>query len=424
MKRLIFIKALVFLILTSQVYCQNSILSVTGHVFDIETSLPVINQNVVLNVTGNGMTNTYEFYSNEEGFWGSDSLLAYNQGTVQAITYDCNGEIQEFLENYFPDSTTFVFDFYICQDSVPGGDCINWFTYEQTSLYTFNFHGESLPAPADIYAWNFGDGMTDFGQDIIHTFNPGLGYQFNVQLTTFTFDPATGDSCIATSDQWVFLNDTSQCEANFYYFQDTLQPFTVHFFDNSIGNITSRFWDFGDGFTSSEVNPVHTYGEQGEYYVCLTISGDSLGNYCTDTLCTYISIQEQLQAAFIFTLDTLSGMVRQYYFTDASIGNPETWQWYFGDDTFSNAQNPVHQFAYSGSFDVCLQVTKTLPNGGTISDEYCHGIEVPAYYDIGGLAFIGNTPINNPISTGDTGVAYLYRKYNDAVVPVDTNLFL
>ncbi len=70
-----------------------------------------------------------------------------------------------------------------------------------------------------------------------------------------------------------------------------------------------------------------------------------------------------------------------------------------------------------------FRYTKRFPNGGTFTDDYCQEIIVPSYYDIGGLAFIGNTPINNPISTGDTGVAYLYRKYNDAVVPVDTNYF-
>ena len=63
------------------------------------------------------------------------------------------------------------------------------------------------------------------------------------------------------------------------------------------------------------------------------------------------------------------------------------------------------------------------PNGGLLGDTHCAELSVPDYFDIGGLAFIGNTPLNNPFSTGDTGIAYLYRKYDNLVVPVDTNYF-
>ena len=511
MKLNLILKILVLTLVTLQTFSQNSLLSVTGHVFDEATGLSIPNHSVIVNITGNGFVDTYDFFTNPEGFWGSDSLMGYNQGIVSAMTLDCLGQVHEFQENYTPAITSFTFDFFICSDSsqvndcdnifefvtndnwnfqfsgeviplspaqffwdfgdgttatgqqvtheyIPSGinsynvclttistglsgdtctaitcqevlvgtqpgDCINWFTYQPPNGSVVEFHGESLPDPANIYSWNFGDGQTGQGQDIVHIFNTSPGNEFLVQLTTFSYNPATGDSCTAYSEQLILLPNIPDCEANFFYNPETANPLTVNFFDNSTGIISSRNWDFGDGETSEELNPVHTYSESGDYYVCLTISGDSLGNYCTDSYCIYISIQEQLQAAFNFTLDTLSGMIRQYYFTDASTGNPETWHWDFGDESFSNMQNPVHQFAYSGTFNVCLQVTKTSPNGGTISDEYCHEIEAPSYYDLGGLAFIGNNPINNPYSTGDTGIAYLYRIYNNDIIPVDTNYF-
>jgi PKD repeat protein len=511
MKLNIIFKILVLTTVTIQVFSQNSLLSVTGHVFDETTGFPIPNHVVTVNVTGNGFVDTYDFFSNPEGLWGSDSLMGYSLGSVNAMTLDCFGQLHEFQENYTPDITTFTFDFFICSDSsqvndcenlfefitndnwnfqfsgeviplspaeffwdfgdgtiatgqqvtheyIPSGissymvclttistglsgdtctaisceevyvgtqpgDCINWFTYQPPNGTTVEFHGESLPEPAIIFSWNFGDGLTGIGQNIVHNFNPSMGNEFLVQLTTFSYNPATGDSCIAFSEQLVSLPIIPNCDANFFYVAEPTIPFTVNFFDNSTGIISSRSWDFGDGATSEEINPVHTYSESGDYYVCLTISGDSLGNYCTDTYCAYISIQEQLQAAFNFFLDTLSGAIRQYYFTDASAGNPETWQWTFGDEYFSNEQNPVHQFDYSGMFNVCIQVTKTLPNGGIVSDDYCYEIEVPSYYDLGGLVFTGLNPINNPYPTGDTGIAYLYRIYNNNIIPVDTNYF-
>jgi PKD repeat protein len=48
-------------------------------------------------------------------------------------------------------------------------------------------------------------------------------------------------------------------------------PLDVQFTDNSIGNSISWLWDFGDGSTSTEQNPTHTYSAPGSYTVRLTV---------------------------------------------------------------------------------------------------------------------------------------------------------
>lgn len=53
-------------------------------------------------------------------------------------------------------------------------------------------------------------------------------------------------------------------------------PLTVRFTDKSRGFPSSWSWDFGDGLTSSDENPVHTYTSAGTYFVDLTISGDGV----------------------------------------------------------------------------------------------------------------------------------------------------
>ncbi|MEO0248551.1 MAG: M14 family zinc carboxypeptidase, partial [candidate division WOR-3 bacterium] len=50
-------------------------------------------------------------------------------------------------------------------------------------------------------------------------------------------------------------------------------PLEVHFTDQSTGVITSWSWNFGDGSTSTERDPVHTYTQGGTYTVSLTVSG-------------------------------------------------------------------------------------------------------------------------------------------------------
>ncbi len=58
------------------------------------------------------------------------------------------------------------------------------------------------------------------------------------------------------------------------------------FTDQSGNNPDSWLWDFGDGNTSTEQNPTHTYTSSGDYTVCLTVS-NSAG---TDTACQTISV--------------------------------------------------------------------------------------------------------------------------------------
>ncbi|MBP7715814.1 MAG: PKD domain-containing protein [Methanoregulaceae archaeon] len=49
-------------------------------------------------------------------------------------------------------------------------------------------------------------------------------------------------------------------------------PLTVQFNDSSNGTVTSYAWDFGDGASSTEKNPVHTYTSYGMYNVSLTVT--------------------------------------------------------------------------------------------------------------------------------------------------------
>lgn len=50
-------------------------------------------------------------------------------------------------------------------------------------------------------------------------------------------------------------------------------PLSVKFTDISIGYPTTWAWDFGDGYTSTEQNPLHVYENAGTYAVTLTVTG-------------------------------------------------------------------------------------------------------------------------------------------------------
>lgn len=137
-------------------------------------------------------------------------------------------------------------------------------------------------------------------------------------------------------------------------------PTAAYLFVTDIGEVTFTnisedatgcyFWDFGDGGTSNEVNPVHTYTVAGDYTVCLTAENP----YGTDVYCGSINVILPPDAAFTYTGDPVVS------FTDLTLNDPTSWLWNFGDGGTSTLQNPVHTFTSESTFTVCLTATNAL----------------------------------------------------------------
>jgi hypothetical protein len=70
-------------------------------------------------------------------------------------------------------------------------------------------------------------------------------------------------------------------------------------------------------------------------------------------------------------------------FTDASSNSPNAWAWTFGDGTTSNNPDPVHVYADTGTYNVCL--TTSNPYGSSV--QYCQSIQV-------NKSGVGITPID------------------------------
>ncbi len=200
---------------------------------------------------------------------------------------------------------------------------------------------------------------------------------------------------------------------------------TVDFTNNS-ENADSYSWNFGDGNSSTEENPSHTYEDGGEYTVVLTATSDLCGDV---TFSQTFTINGAPQAGF--TSDVQEGCAPlTVQFTDVSLANPDTWAWTFegGTPGSSSEQDPVVTYNNAGTFDVTLIVTNevgedtitlvdyititTVPDAGFSSN--INGVDVEftntsinadsLYWDFGDG---DNSSEENPSHTYDTDGDYI-----------------
>lgn len=130
-------------------------------------------------------------------------------------------------------------------------------------------------------------------------------------------------------------------------------PFNMSFTDKSTGTIFMWVWDFGDGTTSNDQNPVHSYAAAGKYNVTLQVMGAG-SNAITKVVTVAASKPTASKAPVAAFTTSISG--KTVKFTDKSTGSPTSWSWNFGDKGTSTVKNPSHKYAKAGKFKVTLTV--------------------------------------------------------------------
>jgi gliding motility-associated-like protein len=130
-------------------------------------------------------------------------------------------------------------------------------------------------------------------------------------------------------------------------------PYNAVFNNTSLGG-QQFLWDFGDGTTSTEINPTHLYPNPGTYTVHLTATDNSTCNPTDDTTAT-ITVVEGPISSFSFS-PTQPKENTPFEFTNLST-NAVKYKWDFGDgDTLLTTDLlPVsHLFNFTNTYTVCL----------------------------------------------------------------------
>jgi PKD repeat protein len=197
------------------------------------------------------------------------------------------------------------------------------------------------------------DSITVCGSTVL---DAGLGGQ----MYRWSTGAVTSSITVTTSGLYWVGKNQGCCTGGDTVYVTVIQP-VVASYNSSVNNLTAAFtdqtsnsptswlWDFGDGATSTQQNPSHTYATAGTYTVCLTATS-SCGS---DSICSSVTVTcPPATAAWTSTGNGLT-----VNFTDNTVGSNITWNWAFGDGNFSTQQNPSHTYAIAGTYTACLAIT-------------------------------------------------------------------
>lgn len=140
-------------------------------------------------------------------------------------------------------------------------------------------------------------------------------------------------------------------------------PLTVTFHNFSMGYGGRYLWDFGDGETSSEQHPIHTYSTEGKFTVRLTTTSVNNGQGLTEKP-DYIEVNNDQLPSFFYVTPIQGQMTTEFTFVDQSDGDIVERHWFFGDGSDITVANPnihsvTHKYTKKGSYQPSLIVRLT-----------------------------------------------------------------
>ena len=230
--------------------------------------------------------------------------------------------------------------------SKPGGCAPLAVSFTNTSTGT---------SASTVYEWNFGNGNSSSLK------TPGAVFReektYTVILTVREGTQSASKSQIIT----VYKKPVADFSASL---QKGCSPLPLEFTSNAApgdGNISSYFWDFGDGNTEESSNNIitHTYTEAQSRDVSLTVTNS---HGCQNTILKpkVVTILPSVTASFDADEKVLCSINDAAGFINNSKGPGQlSYNWNFGDATTSTAKEPSHIFAAPGAYTIELSVSSS-----------------------------------------------------------------
>lgn len=239
-----------------------------------------------------------------------------------------------------------------------------------------DFYHWNNSAYKQYLSWNWGDGTygnnsTNAGSFSVsqHTYT-GSG---NYYVCLYVYDSVSQCSNSYCDTISVNCGSSSGCQA---YFIDSMHyQCSVQYYHKSTGvnNNTKYSWNFGDGQTSTQPYPYHTYTKSGWYNVCLTITNSAPS--CQSTYCDsiYVTCASSSQCQAYFIDSAHYGCTVDYFNKSTGLNQTTSYNWSFGDGGTGNQLHANHTYSNSGWYLVCLTISDSNTN---CQSTFCDSIYV------------------------------------------------
>lgn len=246
--------------------------------------------------------------------------------------------------------------------------------------------------------WYFGDGTDSVSSNLTKTYlDPGTYTVKMVSISDYNCkDSVSKTITVHPSPKAGFtVNDDLQCLAgNLFVFTDTSSGGTAQ--------LTSRWWNFGNGDTATSPEAPVSYTSAGSFPVTL-VSQNEHG--CRDTVMHSVSVNAVMAAGFTIDNDSQCLSGNSFSMLDTSLSQSR--MWYFSNGDTSTAIGPVVSFLDAGPYTVSLV---SLNNNGC-ADSVTQQVVVhpqPAANTISGNAAVFPGYENNYSVTETAGSSYMW----------------
>lgn len=254
---------------TSQILAANSITVITNPIADFNY---VSASGLCFNNNNFSFTNTSQLLGPGGtlawSFSGPASTQMSTSQTISNVTYSAAGLYPITLvvtENNCSDTTTKTIELY--ENPVASIDPIIALGCDPM---TVKFINTSTSASNLSYLWSFSDGTSSTEASPTHVFSPPGTYDYTLSIKTTS---QCIDSSQIVSVSSITVNPSPVASFTATPILTTIFDPDIFFFNTSLTtDIVSWYYDFADGSGSSDVNPIHTYGTWGDYYVTQTIT--------------------------------------------------------------------------------------------------------------------------------------------------------
>ncbi|WP_448565758.1 immune inhibitor A domain-containing protein [Thalassotalea ganghwensis] len=202
----------------------------------------------------------------------------------------------------------------------------------------------ALEAPSLIdgteITWNMGDGTELIGETVSHTYSEAGLYTIIVNYVTEEGSQTISQS--VTVGQPITGDFSSEADG-----------LSVSFGANLIGGFGefSYQWNFGDGNSSTEAAPTHTFSATGSYNVQLIVTDATEQRF---TFTNSVEVVEPLSASISRTVNNLAISVQS---TPSGGDGNYNYLWDFGDGTTAQTANANHTYSQAGTYTITLEVS-------------------------------------------------------------------